>query len=141
MENFISTIESVKERKFDITDNSKGKNLQQTQRNNLKNELLASIFADLKAKYEYTFLGKDGILVEIANDSVADNVSPDDCGSGAITVVLDLTIKSLDTSAVELAEDYAHELAEKEKAKNKKAEEKAKKIAKDKAERAKKKGE
>lgn len=141
MDELIKVIESVKEREFDITDNSKGKNLQQTQRNNLKAELLSAIFADIKAKYEYTFIGKDGVLIEIENNTVADSVSPEDSGSGAITVVLDLTIKSLDTNATELADDYAHELAEKQKAKTKKAEEKAKKIAKDKAERAKRKGE
>ena len=141
MDELIKVIESVKEREFDITDNSKGKNLQQTQRNNLKAELLSAIFADIKAKYEYTFISKDGVLIEIENNTVADNISPEDNGSGAITVVLDLTIKSLDTNATELADDYAHELAEKEKAKAKKAEEKAKKIAKDKAERAKRKGE
>ena len=40
------------------------------------------------------------------NETVADNISPDDLGSGAISIEFSITIKSLDTDANELAEEY-----------------------------------
>lgn len=137
MKNLIDLINQTQEREFKITENGKGKNLQQTQRNNYKTELLNALFTDLASKIDGVFRSEDGVLIEIPNNSVADNVSPEEDGSGAITIALDITIKSLNTNALDLADNYAHEQEEKRAKQEEKAKAKAKKIAKDQAEREK----
>lgn len=135
MQNLVKLIDEIKTRPLTITNTAKGEQVQQTQRNKLKAELMAAILADLKEGYEYVYSSADGILIEIANDSVADNLQSEE-GSGAITVALDLKIKNLDTNAEQDSEAYLQEVAEKEAKKKADAEKKAAKIARDKAARA-----
>lgn len=130
MENLLKLIEETKSTEFKITKSTKGEQLQQTQRNKLKKDLIQALQEDIKTKYSYVFRGKDGIILEIANDSVADNIT-NELGSGAITIAIDIKIKDLETNAENLAEDYAIDLAEKEEKAKKKAEKKANKIAED----------
>lgn len=137
MKNLIELLNATQDREFKITENGKGKNLQQTQRNTYKAELLNAIFQDLSEKWQGVFRSDDGVLIEIPNNAVADSLEPDEYGSGAITVALDLTIKSLNTDANALADSYAQDLAEKQAKKDEQAKAKAKKIAKDKTEREK----
>lgn len=135
MKNLLTLIDEIKTRPLSISVTAKGEQVQQTQRNKLKAELMAAILADLKEEYEYVYPSADGILIEIANDSVADNTQSEE-GSGAITIALDLKIKNLDTNAEQDSEVYLQEVAEKEAKKKADAEKKAAKIARDKAARA-----
>lgn len=135
MKNLLTLIDEIKTRPLSISVTAKGEQVQQTQRNKLKSELMAAILADLKEGYEYVYSSADGILIEIANDSVADNLQSEE-GSGAITVALDLKIKNLDTNAEQDSEAYLQDVAEKEAKKKADAEKKAAKIARDKAARA-----
>ena len=130
MEKLLKLIEETKTTDFKITKSTKGEQLQQTQRNKLKKDLIQALQEDIKTKYPYVFRGKDGIILEIANDSVADNIT-NELGSGAITIAIDIKVKDLETNAENLAEDYAIDLAEKEEKAKKKAEQKARKIAED----------
>ena len=140
MDNFIKLLNETKDRKFDITTTAKGvKNLQQTQRNAWKAELLQALLVDIADKYEFVGMGEKGLVFDIANDCVADTVSPHDSGSGGITVILDLTVKDLDTNATDLIENYNFKVAEKAEKAKAKAKTKAEKIARDTANRAKKK--
>ena len=141
MDKLIELIVALKSRDFKITTNNKGvEQLQQTQRNNLKAELVNSLFEDLKSKYDFTYRVKDGIMLEIANDSIADNLK-NEIGSGAISITIDIKVNDLETNAESENESYALELAEKLEKKNKLAQAKAEKIERDKAERKAKKGE
>lgn len=140
MDNLMNLIVELKNRDFKITTNNKGvEQLQQTQRNNLKAELVNALFQDITSKYEYTFRVKDGIMLEIANDSVANNIK-NDMGSGAISVTLDIKINDLETNAESEKESYDISVAEKLEKKAKAEKSKAEKIERDKAERQAKKG-
>jgi hypothetical protein len=140
MDNLMNLIVELKNRELKITTNNKGvEQLQQTQRNNLKAELVNALFNDIASKYDYTFRVKDGIMLEIANDSVADNIK-NDIGSGAISVTIDIKINDLETNAESEKESYDISVAEKLEKKAKAEKSKADKIARDKAERQAKKG-
>lgn len=140
MDNLIKLLSELKEREFKISDTTKGEQIQQTQRNQLKAELLNAIREDIAQAYEYVYQSDEGILIEIANDSIADGLKNDD-GSGAITACLDIKIKNLDCNAENESEDFMRKLREKAEKKKALAEQKAAKMAKDKAERERKKAE
>lgn len=140
MDNLMNLIVELKTRDFKITTNNKGvEQLQQTQRNNLKSELVGALFNDIASKYDYAFRVKDGIMLEIANDSVADNIK-NEIGSGAISITIDIKVNDLETNAENEKEDYDLSVAEKLEKKAKAEKSKAEKIARDKAERQAKKG-
>lgn len=140
MNNFNELIVALKDKPFKITATAKGEQLHQTQRNELKKALLCALFDDIKADNEFTYMGKDGIMVEIANDSVADNIK-NTLGSGAITCTIDIKINSLEFNADEERKSYEIDLQEKAEKKLKAEQKKADKIARDKSERQEKKGE
>ena len=135
MKNLLALIDEIKTRPLSISVTAKGEQVQQTQRNKLKAELMAAILADLKQVYQYVSPSADGILIEIENDTVADSIQSEE-GSGAITIALDLKVKNLDTNAEQDSEAYLQGVAEKEAKKKADAEKKAAKIARDKAARA-----
>jgi hypothetical protein len=140
MDNLMNLIVELKTRDFKITTNNKGvEQLQQTQRNNLKSELVGALFNDIASKYDYAYRVKDGIMLEIANDSVADNIK-NEIGSGAISITIDIKVNDLETNAENEKEDYEISVAEKLEKKAKAEKSKAEKIARDKAERQAKKG-
>lgn len=140
MDNLMNLIAELKSRDFKITTNNKGvEQLQQTQRNNLKAELVNALFQDIASKYDYTFRIKDGIMLELANDSVADNIK-NELGSGAISITIDIKINDLETNAETEKESYDISVAEKLEKKAKADKSKAEKVARDKAERLGKKG-
>ena len=135
MDNLTNLIVALKDREFKITTTTKGvEQLQQTQRNTLKAELLTALLADLKAVYPYAYRVKDGIMLEIENGSIADGVKNPD-GSGAISVTIDIKINDLETNAQTETENYEIETAEKVAKKEKANKKKAEKIASDKKER------
>lgn len=132
MTHLIELLNELKTRDFKITETAKGEQIQQTQRNALKAELLSAIREDIKESYEFVFQSEEGILLEIANDSIADNLQSEE-GSGAITACLDIKIKNLECNAEDESADFMRKLAEKEEKKKANAEKKAAKIAKAKA--------
>jgi len=141
METFLSKIAEVKDRKFKITTTAKGvEQLQQTERNTLKAELVNALFADIKAQYDFTFRVKDGVMLEIENASVADGVT-NELGSGAISITIDIKVNDLETNAESESENYRIEVEEKAEKKAAAAAKKADKIARDTAERKARKGE
>lgn len=141
MDNLLSTLAEIKDRKFKITTTSKGvEQLQQTERNALKAELVNALFKDLKSAHPYTYRVKDGIMLEIENGSVADGIS-NELGSGAITITIDIKVNDLETNAETACEDYRIEVTEKAEKKAEQAKKKADKIARDTAERKARKGE
>lgn len=126
MEKFITLINETKERKFRLSQTKKGTQLHQTDRNDYKKELMQALKDDLSAVYDYVYTSADGILIEIANDVVADGVDSTEA-SGAITIALDIKVLSLDTNAEMASECYAEEMQAKA---DKKAERLASKQAK-----------
>ena len=139
MQNLVKLLNEIKDRQFKITIDKNGKSkLQQTQRNNLKTEILTALMEDIKAVYpELIFRTDEGIVLEIANDCIADNLDSESEGSGAITIAIDLKVKDLDSNATDLANAYAVDLAEKTEKAQAKAKAKADKIASDTARRKK----
>lgn len=109
MDKFITLINDTKERKFRLSQTKKGIQLHQTDRNDYKKELMQALKDDLSAVYDYVYMGADGILVEIANDVVADGVESADA-SGAITIAIDIKVLGLDTNAEMASEYYAAEM-------------------------------
>lgn len=134
MENLKNLISEIKGKQFKITKSSKGEMLQQTQRNELKHALLQALLQDLASEIDFVGLSADGIMVEIPNDSIADNIE-NESGSGAITCTIDIKINGLEFNFDEERKNYEIDQKEKadKKAKNEKA--KAEKIAQAKKER------
>lgn len=130
MDNLLKLINDIVDRDFTITKSSTTEQLQQTQRNALKQELLQAIFNDIASKYDFVFKAKEGILFEIANNKVADTIENEE-GSGAITICIDVKVKDLNTNAEFLADSYNLDKQNKALKAEKKAEAKAKKIADD----------
>ena len=120
-----------------ITNGQKGITVQQTDRNKLNTALTNFLYDYLKADYEFIYRGKDGVLIELSNQSIADNLDTD-IGSGAITATISVKINGLDTVAADEEENYKIELEDKKIKAEKKAKTKADKIALDKKEREKK---
>ena len=100
MEKFVEYINGLKEKSFDVAEikTSGAEIIQATQRNALKAEITKEFFKALKGIYPYTFMTEKGVLLEIANDSIADGIKNEE-GSGAITVKIEFVIPSLDTNA------------------------------------------
>jgi hypothetical protein len=137
MDKLMELIVELKTRDFKITKTTKGiEQLQQTQRNNLKAELVATLLADIKSQYEYAYRTKDGIMLEIANDSIANGITNEN-GSGAITITLDIKVNDLETNAENDSQDYEIAMSEKADKKAKADKVKADKIERDKARREK----
>jgi len=100
MKEFSRTVESMRDRKFDVTD--KGA-IKQTERNTVKQEVLLSFLADLPQEY-VVGLTKKGIALRLPNTN-----------EGSLPVILDIVFKNLDadleglvdekTKAVKDAED------------------------------------
>lgn len=104
-------LNKICEMEIPISDTLKGKLVHQTFRNKLTTQLKETLYEDfadalLAEGRILPYLTKDGVIVEVPNESVADNVSPNDLGSGAISIEFSVTIKSLDTDANELAEEH-----------------------------------
>lgn len=104
-------LDKIMEMQIPISDTMKGKLVHQTFRNKLTLQLKEALYEDfsntlLSEGTILPYLTKEGVIVEVPNASVADNITPDDLGSGAISIEFSVTIKSLDTDANELAEEY-----------------------------------
>lgn len=118
MKNLTNLFNSVAERVFRITTTASGtEKLQQTERNGLRAELLENLLADLAECGYRVARGKDGILVEIPNSSIADGISQNSIGSGAITLAFDVKVKDLDSDLAYLAEEFDEHQAEVERGK------------------------
>ena len=139
MTNFVALAKEIEERDFRLTCTSAGvEQIHQTERNALKTELLDALCEDFAETFEVVGRTSEGILIEVPCASLADKLSPDSCGSGAITLAIDIKIKSLDTDIQAELDAYAVEVEEKLAKEKAKAEKKARKIAKDSQARAKK---
>lgn len=130
MKHLTALLNELKERTFTISNTNKGELIQQTQRNKLKAELLAALRADIEEVYKYVFQSDEGILIEIENQSIADNLENDE-GSGAITACLDIKIKNLDCNAEVESADFEQKQREKIEKKQAAAKKKSAKIERD----------
>ena len=139
MEKFKEFLDSLETRPLRVsnTKNNKWK-VQQTDSNNLKNELLTKLFETLVDSGLVVFRTSEGIYIEVPVQSIADALPPDSDGSGALTIALDCKIKGLDTNAEVEATAFDEKLAEKARKNAEKEAEKKRKIDRDKATRAKK---
>lgn len=128
MENLKKLLDSVQTEIFTVSKTKTGEKLQQTQSNNLKKRLLDAIAKDIAEICPYIYRAEKGYLLEIANSSVADGISKDSDGSGAITVEINCVIKGLDCNAEIEGECFADKQAEKQKQAQEKAEAKKRKV-------------
>ena len=117
-----------------ISNTTRGEQIQQTYRNNLTAKLKAALFEDcnesLAGTEIYTFLTKDGVILEIPNESIANGIT-NDLGSGAISIEMKFTIKGLEYNATDESEDYELSVAEKRQKAAEAEKKKADKIARD----------
>lgn len=134
MQNLVKLFEQIKTMPLRITESTKGNQIQQTERNALKQQILAAIFADAKENYEFSYRSEDGILFEVENDAIADKLDSE-TGSGAITIALDVKILGLDHNAVDDANEYEELVAIKNGKKAEREKKKAAKIERDKKRR------
>jgi len=74
---------------------------------------MQAIEKDFKEKLDYVFRSSEGILIEIDNQSIADELKSEE-GSGAITIALDIKIKGLEFNAELEQNAYNEELEEKQ---------------------------
>ena len=134
MQRFVKLLQDLKSQEFKISNTARGEQIQQTQRNNLKKSLLQTMKLDLQDILDYVYESEEGILIEVANDSIADGIT-NDTGSGAITLAVDIKVLGLEHNAED--EGNAFEQLQSEKLAEKQAKEKDKqaKIARDKANR------
>ena len=138
--NTLTALNALKNATVKISQTKNGEAIHQTQRNKMGAILREALFTDLSKIFPLSdnaedivvYLTEDGIVLEVPNASVKDNISNVN-GSGAITLEIGFTVKSLEYNAQDKAEAYSVDLAEKER-KAKEAEVKKKaKIAKDEA--------
>lgn len=142
MKKFLELLENIKTRPIKISVTASGvEQVQQTQRNALKAEMLNTLAECLAEILPLTARTKEGILIEVPCDAVADGIADNSTGSGAITVALDLKIKDLETDLEYESKEYARDVAEKARAKAEAEAKKARKIARDTATRKKRKAE
>lgn len=120
-----------------VSNTTRGEQIQQTFRNNLTRQLKEVLFEDCSETFPLdgsadiiAYRTKEGVVIEIPNSSVADNIT-NEYGSGAISLELKFAIKGLEYNAVDMAEEFdIHQRQKAEEAKL--AEEKKQaKIAKD----------
>lgn len=138
--NTISALNSIKDLDIKISATKNGECIHQTQRNAIGTKLREALVEDFSKIFPISdnaedivaYLTADGLVLEIPNESVKDNITEVD-GSGAITVELGFTVKGLRYNAQDASEAYKVDIAEKEAKKKAAAEKKAKNIAKDKA--------
>ena len=140
--NVSEVLENLKSKTIKISQTKSGECIHQTMRNGIGAELRAALFEDLAKIFPLSdnaddivaYLTEDGVVLEVPNGSVKDNITNVD-GSGAITLEIGFTVKSLEYNAQDKSEAYKVDLAEKEAKAKETAEKKAKKIAKDEADR------
>ena len=111
----------MKETEFDVTMSRGALSLQQTQRNNIKKEIIQAIYEDMKELLEEegydVYITEYGPVIEVLNSKVEERVIRlDKVGicSGLISIQLDAVIKNLDTNPALDEEDYLHQLRQKE---------------------------
>ena len=115
LKEFTNLLNAIQEMELPISDTVKGKQVQQTFRNNLTVKLLEALYKDCEQGFLgdteiVPYLVKGGVILEVPNNSVADSLGANDLGSGALSIELNVTIKNLDADAKELADDYAFKL-------------------------------
>ena len=104
-------LEKIMTLEIPISNTSKGKQVHQTYRNNLTAKLNEALYEDcaeslLGDSDILPYLVKGGVILEVPNVGIADSLDKNDLGSGAISIELSITIKSLETDANELANEY-----------------------------------
>ena len=145
MTNFINTstaLNSLKGVTVKVSQTKNGEAIHQTMRNKIGAVLREALYNDLKAIFPLSdnpedivvYFTADGIILEVPNESVKDTITNPN-GSGAISLEIGFTVKSLEYNAQDMSEAYAVEVAEKEAKRKADEEKKAKKIATDKANR------
>lgn len=102
-----------------ISNTTRGEQIQQTFRNKLTTQLKEVLFEDCTASFPFddatgiiAYRTKEGVVLEIPNSSVADNIT-NEFGSGAISIEMKFTIKGLEYNAEEMAEEFDMKLREK----------------------------
>lgn len=127
---FLEQLQELTTTDFNITASRGNPVLEQTKKNNARADLidgLAVYLQELLNGHANVYQVQEGIAIEVDSDAVAAKYPE---GNGMITMVLDLTVKSLDYDAYMEADLYAEERAAKEKKKLQIAAEKEDKIKK-----------
>ena len=120
-----------------ISNTSRGEQIHQTRRNEITKRLKEALFEDCLVSFSneteegiVPYLTKDGVILELPNASIADGIT-NDFGSGAISIEMRFTIKSLEYNAADESEDYDLKEIQKQKDKEDREKKKADKIARD----------
>lgn len=141
--NTLTALNELKEVEVKISQTKTGEAIHQTQRNKIGATMRAALLADLVKVFPISENPEDivvyntaeGIIFEIPNASVRDNITNAN-GSGAISLEIGFTVKSLEYNAKDNSEAYEVTLAEKAAKKAEAEAKKAKKIEADKKARA-----
>ena len=133
----VDLVNETRTRQFRLSQTKNGTQIHQTDRNNYKKELMQALKQDLSDNYDYVYESADGILLEIANDVVADGVDNADA-SGAITIAIDIKVLGLEHNAEAESDYYSEQMQAKAEKKAEKLASKKAKIERDKATRKKK---
>lgn len=130
-------LNEIMEMEIPISNTTRGEQIQQTFRNKLTARLKEALFEDCLVSFStesadgvVPYLTKDGVILELPNDSVADGIT-NEIGSGAISIEMKFTIKGLEYNAADESEDYDLHLMEKERKAKEAEKKKADKIARD----------
>lgn len=119
LKNTRAFLEQMTEMDMPVSNTSRGEQIQQTFRNNLTTQLKEVLFEDCMESFPFddpsgiiAYRTKDGVVLELPNNSVADNIT-NEYGSGAISIEIKFTIKGLEYNAADMAEEYDIGLREK----------------------------
>lgn len=121
MQNLIKKLREIEEMDLTVVNSRGSLSLQQTQRNQIKAQLLDAIYADMKEVLSEegfeVFITSYGPVIEVLNSKVEDQVlklDKDGLCSGLIPIQLDAVMKNLDVNAEFDEENYLHEKEQKE---------------------------
>lgn len=145
LKNTRNFLHEIAEMDMPISNTVRGEQIQQTFRNKLTTQLKEALFQDCEETFNVSnepdgilaYRTKDGVVLEIPNNSIADNVT-NEFGSGAISIEMKFTIKGLEYNASDESEDYQLSLMEKQRKAEeaeKKKQEKINRTVKNRAER------
>lgn len=133
--NFENLIYEISKMELPISNTLKGKLIHQTFRNKLTSQLKEALYTDcaedlLEKGEVIPYLVKEGIILEIPNESIANALGPHDLGSGALSIEISVAIKGLDTDAATIADNFNFEKEIKAQNEEKRAKERKKEFEK-----------
>ena len=116
LKNLSKLLSDIQKLDVPISNTTRGEAIHQTYRNTLTKRLHDALFKDCQDAFDsdessgiLPFLTREGIILDVPNEYVADNTDPNMC-NGSISIVWSFTIKGLEYDGAEAAREYEFDL-------------------------------